>query len=84
MLKGNVINSEKRNKRKNDNLNFHIHNIINNKKVNKHYRRNFMKEYSKPMLALIEFDAKDVLAVSAAGFDISWLNVIPSGQEELE
>jgi len=43
-----------------------------------------MKEYSKPMLALIEFDAKDVLVGSAAGFDISWLNVIPSGQEELE
>ena len=36
------------------------------------------------MLALIEFDAKDVLVGSAAGFDISWLNVIPSGQEEIQ
>ena len=36
-----------------------------------------MKEYSKPSVVLIEFDAKDVILASASGFDISWLNIVP-------
>ncbi len=32
-----------------------------------------MKEYRKPTLALIMFDAKDVLSGSAAAFEIGWL-----------
>ena len=37
-----------------------------------------MKEYSKPMLELFEFSEADVILASAAAFDISWLNVLPS------
>lgn len=43
-----------------------------------------MKEYSKPMLELIEFSDADVLAISASGFDISWLNVVPSQKEGIQ
>ena len=43
-----------------------------------------MKEYSKPMLELFEFSDADVILASAAGFDISWLNVVPSQKEELQ
>ena len=35
-----------------------------------------MKEYRKPTLALIEFDAKDVLLTSASGFDLGWLDLL--------
>ena len=35
-----------------------------------------MKEYRKPTLALIEFDAKDVLMTSASGFDLGWLDLL--------
>ena len=38
-----------------------------------------MKEYRKPVLALIEFDAKDVLSASANAFEIKWLNVLDNG-----
>ena len=36
-----------------------------------------MKEYRKPTLALIEFDAKDVLTSSASAFNIGWLGFDP-------
>ena len=36
-----------------------------------------MKEYRKPTLALIVFDAKDVLASSASAFNIGWLGFDP-------
>ncbi len=40
----------------------------------------FMKEYRKPTLALITFDAKDVLGGSASGFDIGWIGIIDNGE----
>lgn len=36
-----------------------------------------MKEYRKPTLALIVFDAKDVLSGSASAFNIGWLGFDP-------
>ena len=36
-----------------------------------------MKEYRKPTLALIMFDAKDVLSGSASAFNIGWLGFDP-------
>ena len=35
-----------------------------------------MKEYRKPTIALINFDAKDVLVTSASGFDLGWLDIM--------
>lgn len=35
-----------------------------------------MKEYRKPTIALITFDAKDVLLTSASSFDLGWLDII--------
>ena len=53
-------------------------------KEQKGYKEGIMKEYSKPMLELFEFSESDVILASASGFDISWLNVVPSQKEELE
>ena len=41
----------------------------------------FMKEYRKPTLALITFDAKDVLGGSASGFDIGWIGIIDESND---
>ena len=35
-----------------------------------------MKEYRKPTLALINFNAEDVLGGSASGFNIGWIGII--------
>jgi hypothetical protein len=35
-----------------------------------------MKEYRKPTLSLIKFEQKDVLSISAAKFDINWLEIL--------
>ena len=39
-----------------------------------------MKEYRKPTMALITFNAEDVLGGSASGFNIGWIGIIDNGE----
>ena len=37
-----------------------------------------MKQYRKPTITVVEFDAKDVLLASAFKFELDWLNLFDS------